>query len=241
MPLTRNAARRLAQAQPSAPPTDPDPDPDPDTSACATPTKPSKSKCAAPTRPSPRLKAVVEKFDLSLREDVKSKSDAVWRARGDVDLYTLHRRPVVATLEPQVDHTLEVQLCEFALAGRAPGPQEGACLEWMRTHMNAVPNLNVTTRRCNQSKRGPVTAALNRLGAPGGAQLREVNFEQLARQGRARWMVDEGVWARVEAAMRASHSELEAAVGEGPNTRASRLREDVVGDLGDLLSKLGVK
>jgi len=54
-------------------------------------------------------------------------------------------------------------------------------------------------------------------------------------------MVDEGVWARVEAAMRASHSELEAAVGEGPNTRGSRLREEVVGDLGELLSKLGVQ
>ena len=222
-------------AQPTAPPSEPD------ASACAISPKPDEPRCAVPTRPSPRPKTVAVKLDLSLREDVKSKSDAVWRARGDVDLYTLHRRPIVATLEPQVDHTLEVQLCEFALAGRAPGPQEGACLEWMRGHMNAVPNLNVTTRRCNQSKRGPVTAALNRLGAPGGAQLRELSFEQLARQGRARWMVDEGVWARVERAMRASHSELEAAVGRGPNTRGTRLREEVVADLGQLLSKLGVE
>ena len=234
MPLTRNAARRLAQAQEEPPP------PAPKSAAAARPPSP-RSQSSAPKPQKSERPEKPEKLDLGLREDVKSKSEAVWRARGDVDLYTLHPRSVVATLEPQVDHTLEVQLCEFALAGRAPGPQEGACLEWLRAHMNGVPNLNVTTRRCNQSKRGPVTAALNRLGAPGGAQLREISFEQLARQGRARWMVDEGVWARVERAMRASHSELEAAAGDGPRTRGASLREEVVGDLGELLSKLGVE
>jgi len=225
MPLTRNAARRLAQTRE---------EPRPEQTSKGT----AETVDAAST---PRPEAPVPKLDFSLREDVRSKREAVWHARGDVDLYTLHRRPVVTTLEPQIDHTLEVQLCEFALVGRATGPQEGTCLEWLRAHMNGVSNLNVTTRRCNQSKRGPVTAALNRLGGSGGAQLRELSFEQLARQGRARWMVDEGVWARVECAMRASHSELETAAGDGPYTRGASLREEVVGDLGELLSKLGVE
>ena len=70
--------------------------------------------------------------------------------------------------------------------------------EQLRDALNDVANLNVTTRTINVWKRGPITAALRRLNSD---SLRDVTLEQLARQGRAAPLVDDGTWARIERAI----------------------------------------
>ena len=75
-----------------------------------------------------------------------------------------------------------------AVDGHGPGGRAAA-----RGALNGIDNLNVTSAKINQGKRGPFTAGLLRLQSD---RLRSVCIEQLARQGRGRWMVDDGTWAR---------------------------------------------
>ena len=148
---------------------------------------------------------------LALRESVTQKAQAVWTARGDIDVYTGSNRE--ATETPQVDHVLEVQLAEMSLVRAYKAERAGSdsiatlqATEMMRDALNSVSNLNVTSTRVNQSKRGPVTAALNRLN---NERLRTVPLEQLARQGKASWLVDEGIWARIEREIVVSYDTLD--------------------------------
>lgn len=154
---------------------------------------------------------------LGLRGSVSHKGDAVWAMRA-TDAYT--GKPRVETAQPQVDHCLEVQLVETALV-RAYGASRGRpgsmataqTCELLRTEFNGVQNLNVTTMPINQAKRGPFTAALNRMRED---KLRDVTLEQLARQGKARWLVDNGTWARIERAVVASFDDAEAVLRDAP-------------------------
>jgi hypothetical protein len=154
---------------------------------------------------------------LSLREKVTCKRDAVWAARCDRDAYTL--RPRSETEFPQVDHAVEVQLVEIALAAAAVSPSSDAAeaAAALRDALNSVENLNVTSRRVNQAKRGPFTAVANRARD---GRLRAVSAEQLARQGAAKWLVDEGHWARVEKEVVLSWDALQSRLGEGSAPRA---------------------
>jgi hypothetical protein len=126
---------------------------------------------------------------LALREPVTSKADVVWEHRGGVDLYTGAGK--AATDTSQVDHIIELQLSELALVrafgdDRAAGTQSMAtaqATELLRDALNGLDNLNVTSKRINQAKRGPVTAAINRLQDE---RLRSVPIRQLVKQGRVR-------------------------------------------------------
>jgi hypothetical protein len=93
---------------------------------------------------------------------------------------------------------LEVQIVELAFAAAACQgalKDAAAAAAAARSVVNDVANLNVTSKRVNQAKRGPFTALSNRVQNP---RLRMVSAEQLARQGAARWLVDEGHWPRVQ-------------------------------------------
>tara|TARA_X000001036_G_scaffold24790_1_gene20689 strand:+ start:9326 stop:9946 length:621 start_codon:yes stop_codon:yes gene_type:complete len=147
---------------------------------------------------------------LALRAPVSAMADAVWSARAGRDAYTHSLR--AATVKPQVDHVLECQLAEASLAtafgaskGRFGSMASTQVVELLRANYNDTFNLNVTSCKVNQSKKGPVVAALNRLQD---GRLRAVPLEQMARQGRAKWLVDDGTWARIEAEMVGSYDSL---------------------------------
>lgn len=181
---------------------------------------------------------------LSLRESVTAKADAVWRHRGERDLYTGSER--ATTLRPQVDHVLEVQLGEMALV-RAFTAERGAmasmatahATELLRGAINDVRNLNVTSAKINQAKRGPFTAALNRLRSD---TLRSVSIEQLVRQGRGVWMLHDGTWARVGSAVVASYDAMDDSLrggGVDAPREAAALVESSLDELRSMLTTLG--
>jgi len=183
---------------------------------------------------------------LALRETVTNKADAVWSHRGGVDVYCGAAR--TDTEKPQVDHCLEVQLAEMALvraytsnpSSRSQSMATTQAVEMIRNHFNGVGNLNVTSARINQAKRGPFTAAINRLQ---GDKLRTVTLEQLARQGRARWLVDDGTWTRIERAVVCSYDDAHAALVAGGTPAlpgAVELVESSMEELNNMLDTLGV-
>ena len=142
----------------------------------------------------------------TLRKTVSTKSEEVWRHRGEMDIYTRQTRASVSNNHPEVDHVLEVAFLQDA--------QEQACvLEGARVwdgfaamHMgellqdvaNGVRNLNVTTRMVNQKKKGPFASVRNRMRKSDGRELRSITLEQFARTGAAKPLVDDGTWARIE-------------------------------------------
>jgi hypothetical protein len=183
---------------------------------------------------------------LALRESVTSKADAVWEHRGGVDIYCGANR--TDTDKPQVDHCLEVQLTEMALvrtfsADRRNSTQSMAtaqAADLIRKHFNGVRNLNVTSARINQAKRGPFTAALNRIQSD---TLRNVTLEQLARQGKARWLVDDGTWTRIERAVVCAYDEAHETLINGDTPALPAAAEIVEGsmeELNSMLDMLGV-
>ena len=145
---------------------------------------------------------------VKLRRSVTARSDDVWASNADVDVYTHLTRPVVVTMQPEVDHLVECGLVEKALdrSAQANGlTSDGLsgfaaqhCRDTLVSILNADSNLNVTTRRVNQKKKGPFISAQNRLG---GSRFRQVSIEQHARTGAARELVEDGTWARIERAV----------------------------------------
>ena len=150
---------------------------------------------------------------LILREPVTCKAAAVWTHRQDTDVYSGARKQT--TERPQVDHILECQLTELALARtfqhgrqtRLKSMATAQATQWLREAVNGLDNLNVTSTKINSAKKGPFTAALNRLQS---GQLRSVSIQQMARQGRGRWMLEDGTWSRIEAAVVASFDQLQS-------------------------------
>jgi hypothetical protein len=149
---------------------------------------------------------------------------------------------------------VEVQFAEHALvhamrdAGIGAGGVSMAAAQsaqTLRDALNNVHNLNVTTARVNQAKRGPFTAAMNRVRAAEarGGSMRLVSLEQLARQGKARWLVDDGTWASIEREVVCSYEACQTAVDEGADgglRSASALSIAALEELGATLARLGV-
>ena len=185
---------------------------------------------------------------LALREPVTSKADVVWEHRAGVDLYTGTGK--AATEAPQVDHILEVQLGELALV-RAFGDDRRAATqsmataqatELLRDTLNGLDNLNVTSKRVNQAKRGPITAAINRLQ---NERLRSVPIRQLVKQGRGAWMLEDGgPWPLIEGAIVASYDAADAALVDGRADAlpaAATLLEGSRTELGRMLETLELR
>lgn len=178
---------------------------------------------------------------LGLRSDVSRKSASVWEYR-NVDVYTGRHRG--ETPFPQVDHCLEVQIGETALvrayesvSGRTGSMATVQAHSMLRDVLNDVPNLNVTTRAINCAKRGPFTAALNRLRSD---SLRDVTLEQLARQGKARTLVDDGTWARIETAIVNAYDSTSEQLNDAPALlSASELTARTMDELCSILTRLG--
>ena len=182
---------------------------------------------------------------LVLRASVTSKADAVWEYRADRDVYTHTPRADVA--KPQVDHVLECQLGEVALArayrtvGAKPGSFATAqAADAIRTVWNDSANLNVTDASVNLKKKGPFQAALRRATDD---RLRTVPIEQLARQGKAKDLVDDGTWARIETAVVRSYDDLHTTLIDNSPPQlpaAQRLVLATEDELSCLLASIGL-
>lgn len=188
------------------------------------------------------LPADARRDDLCLRRAVSAKRDAVLARRRSVDAYT---DCVVGTSGLQVDHVLEIQLAEVALArslattrARVGSMATAHATEVLGDALNELENLNVTSARINQAKRGPFTAALNRLHSD---RLRDVTLEQLARAGRARSLVDDGTWSRIETSIVRSWDAAADALGDvGLMPESRRLVDATCDEVADLLGRLGL-
>lgn len=179
----------------------------------------------------------------AVRVQVSKQYTKVWEYR-EMDLYTGRGRAQTPT--PEVDHVLEVQLIDFAhvLAYGAVGGRAGS-MAAAQAHaqivdvLNSVINLNVTTKKINCAKRGPFTAAINRLNSNHG--LRGVTLEQFARQGSARSLVDDGTWARIEGAIVNSYDATNLELSEADLLpKASELVQRTMDEVGNVLDRLGV-
>jgi len=193
-----------------------------------------------------RLDAVSVSEDvnsLCLRESVSGRAGAVWVVRGNEDAYSGASK--AQTEKPNVDHVLEVQLVENVLV-RTFNAQHARCGsmataqagELIRQAVNATSNLNVTSSKINQAKRGPFTAAMNRLQSD---KLRSISMEQLVRQGKNGWMLD-GTWQRISAEVVRSYESIEdALVGSGVDALpgAEKLVEGAVEELSRQMGVLG--
>lgn len=137
--------------------------------------------------------------------------------RNGRDAYTRRSARGLLGDDGNVDHVLECQVLRYATEGvfGESGAHQGVARSFSAA-ANDVSNLNLTSRRVNQSKKGPFTAALNRLEK--GAT--KVDLESLARGGRASWLVDEGAWANVEREIVESYDALEERLEKERATRA---------------------
>jgi hypothetical protein len=189
---------------------------------------------------------------VKLRRSVTARSDYVWASNADVDVYTHLTRPVVVTMQPEVDHLVECGLVEKALdrSAQANGlTSDGLsgfaaqhCRDTLVSILNADSNLNVTTRRVNQKKKGPFISAQNRLG---GSRFRQVSIEQHARTGAARELVEDGTWARIERAVVQSGERIDEAIAqfsedESMHRDGRKLLEGAGDELARVLSLLEV-
>lgn len=168
------------------------------------------------------------------REPLTSKKRAsVLEHRDGRDAYTLRDARSLGS-RGNVDHVLEVQLVDFAAGSVLAG--HGNLERCFSAAVNDVSNLNVTSTRVNQSKKGPFTAALNRL-----RRGERTDLETLARKGRASWLVDEGVWKNIETEIVESFDAVEKRL---ENERMTRAHAKALGEatdaVRDALEKIGL-
>ena len=101
-------------------------------------------------------------------------------------------------------------------------------------------NLNVTDASVNLKKKGPFQAALRRATDD---RLRSVPIEQLARQGKAKNLVDDGTWARIEGAVVRTYDDLYTTLIDDPPPQLPAAQRFVLAtedELSCLLASMGL-
>lgn len=179
----------------------------------------------------PAKKVSQKKVPEGIRRSVCHLREDVWRSRDERDAYTLSSSFASSV---DVDHVLEIQLASYA---RLDDP---SVLPITREFFNGSDNLNVTSKRVNQSKKGPFTSAINRLRKRDGS-LRDFSAEKFARAGRARWLVDEGIWDRIETEIVASYDGVSEKITNSRLTRAQAKKvQEGMDELHDALSRIKI-
>jgi hypothetical protein len=161
------------------------------------------------------------------RKNVAHKRQEVLRFREECDAYT------GSTTCENVDHVIEMQIIHYAatdIIDKHPGLAN--CFAKV---VNDVDNLNVTSRRINQSEKSPFTAALNRL------RKHEIaDCEELARKGRGKWLVEEGIWHNIEKETVTSYEALETILEAQLMTRAhAKALSEATDSIRDTLQNIG--
>jgi hypothetical protein len=181
----------------------------------------------------------------SLRQQLPAKK-VVWESRNNLDAYT--HQSIDQVVSPQTDHVIEIQFLEHSFVdGIIGSPSNYSAIEretaakHLRDQFNSTTNLNVTSMRVNLAKRGPHVAALNRLR--NGSSLRDISLEQLARQGRAKFLVESGIWKRVEDEIVRSYDSsisITQTTERMVTRRESRLIDESQECLHQLLERVGI-
>jgi len=208
----------------------------------AVPTQIAPPKVPALCKAAPQAEAVAAPdwlWDIaSLRAaNVTGMKANVWASRHNQDIYT---RSAVLPDIPHVDHIVEIQVVNRAMRRVASGHVgllTRAGLKSLRQEIvdaaglriNGMLNLNVTSDTFNHAKMGPFRAfshRVDRLDSGDAVAVWSAGDACLggyARGHSAKWLVDDGTWARVE-----------RAVGDTIDTIA-----DELGPLGGLPAKYG--
>ena len=100
----------------------------------------------------------------SLRESVSGLTGRIWRYRGDVDAYTKRSKADSESEGDRMenDHVWEIQILEAVQGSLPPACNTRAVTDTLKVIANHVSNLNVTTQKINQAKKGPFTIWRNR-------------------------------------------------------------------------------
>ena len=156
--------------------------------------------------------------------------ETVLSYRDNQDAYT---RKVSAA--ENIDHVVELQLVNFA-AG-AIVEKNAALQKNLARVVNAVCNLNVTSQKINQSKKGPFTASLNRLKKG----VEHIDCDELARKGRARWLVEDGTWDKIKEETVLSFDAMSDSLADRVLTRAhAKTLDEATEAVRDVLEKIKV-
>ena len=109
----------------------------------------------------------------------------------NIDMFTGEEIPT----NPIVEHILEVNVCDHAWgeAQYALGPASGTRSKVKRA-VNSITNLNLTTRRINDAKKGPFIRFMNRVK---NTNLRSFSLEECARAS-CKHLVDDGTWDNID-------------------------------------------
>lgn len=176
----------------------------------------------------------------SLRTTLPEKN-VIWVNRENFDAYTRMHRECVQ--RPQTDHVIEIQFLEHAFVDAVSNSTStftarecDQAHKTLREIFNSISNLNVTSSSVNMKKKGPHTAALRRVAS---SSLRDVTLEQLARQGKARTLVEQGTWTRIETEIVKSYDASVAAL-DVRDRRVERLVSETQSALHILFEKTGI-
>ena len=128
---------------------------------------------------------------IDVRRRISHKQANTWRYRDGVDRYSGVLRGDVR--DPETDHVIEIQIINDAVNRAIKVPSmANACAEIDVVRVfNDTCNLNVTSRKINQAKKGPIRACMNNYRLVQERGLRALSLESAARRGTARWLVDE--------------------------------------------------
>jgi hypothetical protein len=176
---------------------------------------------------------MADNWRMSLREAVTSKKEAVWELRKEEDIYT--RRGKRDTLHQEVDHILEIALVEhstavacLSLGATMTGFAYKQACQYLKKMMNEEQNLNVTSRSVNRKKWVPFKLGRARANQPGGYNLRQKSFEQIAREGKStRELVEDGTWSRVETSVVTSWDSMKEKMEEDASSEQILHRDSI--------------
>jgi hypothetical protein len=167
---------------------------------------------------------------------------AVWLKHNYCDVYTRKTKDEMEGCKEEVDHVLEIQLLQHAAAATNLYTNDPMLLNFRRV-VNSTLNLNVTTMEINQAKKGPFTAALNRLNNINGGGLQGLSVAELARNG-DKWKLGDGddIWDNIEGQIVVSFDEMKAMLKEDPimTREQTKIMKAVVGSLQETIGKLQI-
>jgi hypothetical protein len=177
----------------------------------------------------------------SLRRNSSRYVDRVWTHRDQTDAYTKRSRSVVETLHSEVDHVIEVQICNHAWEEVRKKAGAAVCtrnlVSKFRDVVNDDPNLNVTSRAVNRKKLGPFRRFLNEYQTSASSVT---GLEELARVSCPK-LVDNGTWELISDCVVKSYEDMETSlIDKVSNPREFQMSQSFIGELNEMLNKMGI-
>lgn len=163
----------------------------------------------------------------TLRKGVTHLVSAIWDYRGEYDAYLeTNDFPDI----PRPDHIIEIQVLDHCYF--STGPSAGT--RHMKSVVNDLFNLNVTTKVVNDAKFGPIRTFMTRYNN-GSLYSNSLNdFARKALKGRRLWIY-EGAWNNIEGMMSNARDAIVAEVEDRP------AYEPFIDELNGVFNAMGIK